>query len=142
MYAETMGILRNPQSAEDAAQDALVAAYEKLARLRKRERFGPWLLRIARRKAIDLVRNQAPTTCLDQAPPVLSTDPNPGMADLSRQVLDEVGRLPEAEKQAILLKYFRGASVKETAEITGRSVGTVTKQLSRAYAKLRDRLKE
>jgi DNA-directed RNA polymerase specialized sigma24 family protein len=40
-----------------------------------------------------------------------------------------------------MLRYFDGHSVQAVAQITGRPLGTVTKQLSRAHARLRARLK-
>ncbi|MHC4184765.1 MAG: RNA polymerase sigma factor [Planctomycetota bacterium] len=51
-------------------------------------------------------------------------------------------KLPESEKQVVMLRYFSGQSVREVAEMLGRSVGTVTKQLSRAHKRLRNTLKE
>ena len=61
-----------------------------------------------------------------------------GLLDEEKErLLAAVVRLRESEKQAVMLRYFDGYSVKEVAEITGRSVGTVTKQLSRAHRRLR-----
>ena len=57
-------------------------------------------------------------------------------------LLGAVAGLPESEKQVVMLRYFAGHTVKEAAEIVGRSVGTVTKQLSRARKRLRAMLKE
>jgi RNA polymerase sigma factor (sigma-70 family) len=46
-------------------------------------------------------------------------------------------KLPANEQQVVMLRYFSANSVKDVAEISGRSVGTVTKQLSRAHKRLR-----
>ncbi|MBN1805002.1 MAG: sigma-70 family RNA polymerase sigma factor [Sedimentisphaerales bacterium] len=51
-------------------------------------------------------------------------------------------KLPQQEKRAIMLHHFDRHSVRTIAEMTGRSVGTVTKQLSRAYTRLRKHLLE
>ena len=48
-----------------------------------------------------------------------------------------VSRLPDRERVLVGLRYFDGHSMAEIAEIAGRPVGTVTKQLSRAIARLR-----
>jgi len=57
-------------------------------------------------------------------------------------LLAAVMRLPERERQVVTLRYFDGHSVQAVAEITGRPLGTVTRQLSRAYARLWERLKD
>jgi DNA-directed RNA polymerase specialized sigma24 family protein len=57
-------------------------------------------------------------------------------------LLEAVMRLPDHERNAVLLCHFQGHSVRDAAALTGRTVGTVTKQLSRAYARLRAALKD
>jgi RNA polymerase sigma-70 factor (ECF subfamily) len=56
--------------------------------------------------------------------------------------LAAVVALPEAESQVVMLHYFDGHPVAAVAAILGRPVGTVTKQLSRAYARLRGMLED
>ena len=51
-----------------------------------------------------------------------------------------VSSLPEHERTVTVLRYFNGHSVIEIADLTGRPVGTITKQLSRALKRLRDKL--
>lgn len=133
--AVAMSMLRDRHLAQDAAQEAFVKAYEKLASLRRAGAFGPWLLKIARRCSLDIVgerRGQSlPEDDVFEAKPA-------GLLDEEKErLLAAVVRLRESEKQAVMLRYFDGYSVKEVAEITGRSVGTVTKQLSRAHRQLR-----
>jgi DNA-directed RNA polymerase specialized sigma24 family protein len=51
-------------------------------------------------------------------------------------------RLPAHERQTLLLHHFDGHPTPHVATLTGRTLGTITKQLSRAYARLREHLKE
>jgi len=53
------------------------------------------------------------------------------------RLLNLISRLPDHERVLIGLRFFDGQSVAEIAQITARPVGTVTKQLSRAIARLR-----
>jgi RNA polymerase sigma factor (sigma-70 family) len=138
VHGVTLGVLRDFHSAEDAAQDAFVEAYESLGSLRKSERFGSWLLRIARAKAIDRLRRRIPTEPLDPDAP--SSVPPP-LSDESGEILRSIENLPDREKQVVSLKHFGGLSAREIAETIGESTGTVTKRLSRAYARLRTALK-
>ena len=65
-----------------------------------------------------------------------------GQLDVDKQrLLAAVAGLPKAEKQVVMLRYFAGNSVRDVADIVGRNVGTVTKQLSRAHKHLRNILK-
>src|SRR5262245_2320879 len=50
------GVLRNREDAEDVAQEALAKAYQNFRKLRERDRFRAWLVRIAWRLAIDRQR--------------------------------------------------------------------------------------
>ena len=61
--------------------------------------------------------------------------------DEASELLEAVMDLREHERNVILLRHVDGHSVRAIATLTGRSVGTVTKQLSRAYARLRKKLK-
>ena len=53
------------------------------------------------------------------------------------EVFEAVDRLPERQRQMVLHRYCDGLSVSEIAAATGSPVGTVTKYLSRAHARLR-----
>ena len=134
--AAAVDVLGNYHSAADVSQDAFVTAYRKLNRLRRAEAFGPWLLKITRRCALDSVRRRPTETSLDTtiAAPAESRD---GQLDEDkRRLLTAVLKLPKSEKQVVMLRYFAGHSVKEVAEIVGRSLGTTTKQISRAHKRL------
>ena len=58
------------------------------------------------------------------------------------ELLKAVLRLSKSQRQVVMLRYFGEHSVKEVAEISERSVGTVTKQLSRAHKHLKRIMKE
>ena len=55
----------------------------------------------------------------------------------NQQLLSLIARLPERERILIGLRYFDGHSMAQIAAITTRPIGTATKQLSRAIARLR-----
>jgi len=136
--AVALDILGDYHSATDASQDAFVKAYEQLAGLRKPEAFGPWLTKITRRCALDSVRRK-PKEAQIKAKIAASMESFDGQLDEEKQrLLAAVVTLPKAENQVVMLRYFSGHSVKDVAEIAGRSVGTVTKQLSRAHKRLRN----
>jgi len=135
--AVALDVLGDYHSATDVSQDAFVKAYEELARLRKAEAFGPWLMKITRRCALDSVRRKPKETRLETKIAAAIENPDGQLAEDKQRLLAAVVKLPESEKQVVLLRYFGDNSVNDVAEVLGRSVGTVTKQLSRARGRLR-----
>jgi len=62
---------------------------------------------------------------------------NGELDEASRALLAAVDRLPEQERVVVMLNYFSGQPVSAIAQMTGRPIGTVTVQLTRARARLR-----
>ncbi len=130
--------LGDHHAAEDAAQEAFVVAYRKLPRLREGSLFGRWLLTIVRRQAQRIGRARRRDVPLDDAAHVAEPE-RAGLDHDAEFLLAALMELPERERQLLMLRHFGGRSVAEIAQIVGRPVGTVTKQLSRGHARLRER---
>jgi RNA polymerase sigma-70 factor (ECF subfamily) len=128
--------------AEDAAQEAFVKAYRQLPGLKKPELFGPWLMTIVGRCALDIAAKKRMTVPLDNIADMPAHQRNGRLDEEKQHLLRHVMQLGESERQVVFLRYFGGHTVSEIADITGRSVGTVTKQLSRAYRSLRNQIRE
>jgi RNA polymerase sigma-70 factor (ECF subfamily) len=154
VYNVAYRIMGEPQSAEDATQEAFISAYKALNRFRGGN-FKAWLLRIATNACYDELRRRKrrPQSSLDE----LTAD-NESWAFLSspghgpeaeQQVLELMGAiesclqtLPEDQRVAAVLGDIEGYNYQEIAEITRVSLGTVKSRLSRARAKLRDCLQD
>jgi RNA polymerase sigma-70 factor (ECF subfamily) len=138
-----LNVLHEYHLACDASQDAFVKAYQSLTDLRNHDAFGPWLMKITHRCALDAIRKKSRLAPLDITAVEAVFEKSDGQLDEDKQrVLAAVIKLPKAERQVIMLRYFSGHAVKDVSEIVNRSVGTVTKQLSRAHERLRKLLKE
>jgi RNA polymerase sigma-70 factor (ECF subfamily) len=140
--AAALHVLGHRHSAEDAAQEAFVRAWRQLPKLSKPDAFGPWLLKIVRRCALNMADRKQTEISLEAAGQLPAHQGNGQLDNDNRQLLQRVMRLGKAERQVILLRYFGGHTVRQVAAIAGRSVGTVTKQLSRAHQRLRSQIKE
>lgn len=134
------GRLGSRERAEEAAQETFVRAYFSLKKLKKPESFFAWLLGIAGHVAREEQRTQARHNPL---PPGQDVE-NPGAPEPGRHFVLEraVANLPEPYRETVLLRYYGGLNCTEVAERKGVAVSTVTKNLSRAYAKLRETMKE
>ena len=139
LMAHLAGQLGDKDRAEEAAQETLVRSYFNLAKLKKRASFFPWLLGISNRVVKEQQRKeQQQTEAINSmpqktAPPKVSHD-----YPLARTI----ARLPRAYRELILLRYYGDVSCKEIARQYQIPLGTVTKTLSRAYALLRDMLRQ
>jgi RNA polymerase sigma-70 factor (ECF subfamily) len=142
VIATAWSVLHDYHAAQDVAQDSFVIAYCRLATLRDPRTFGTWLLTLTRREALRRSRRQKVLVPIDSvAEPALTTTAaawDPG----SEELVDAVGRLPEHERIVVVFHYLDGHSVMEVAAMTGRPVGTVTKQISRGLNRLRRWLAE
>jgi RNA polymerase sigma-70 factor (ECF subfamily) len=130
-------ILRDEDAALDASQEAFIDAFENLDQLRSPATFGAWVLAIARRAAYRELRRRRRQGTVD-ALQLADLPSNNGPLHDALDVLDQVERLPESERQTVLLYYFDNQPVEQISQATGRSVGTVTKQLTRARRRLRE----
>lgn len=137
VIAIALNILGDRHLASDVSQEAFVKAYEHLARLRKPEAFGPWLMKIARRCAIRLACQRPGEIRLEPGIAQGIEDCDGRLDEGKQRLLSAIVKLPKAEKQVVMLRYFSGNTVNDVARILDRSVGTVTKQLSRARIRLR-----
>lgn len=145
-WATAWRVLRDEHAASDVAQDAFLQAFHRLHDLREPELFGVWLLRIARREAIKVARassrNRVKSIEDESEAPSDERGTGSGLSSDSEQILAALARLPEHERLVVSLHYLEGQSVIEIGAALGRPVGTVTKQLSRAIARLRGKLWE
>jgi RNA polymerase sigma-70 factor (ECF subfamily) len=140
--AAAMSIVKSSHSADDIAQDAFVRAWEQLPTLRNPKVFGPWLIKITRRSALDWLRRQQFLKYSDGLDQMVVHERNGQLDEKNQYLLEAIQKLPKAERQVIMLRYFGPHTVRDLADIVGRSVGTVTKQLSRAHKRLKSRLQE
>jgi len=156
LYGLAMGILRNPQDAEEVVQNALLSALENLEGFRGEAAFGTWIVRIATHAALKVLRKRRGlvTVSLEAAtePGEDGEIPHPeyiadwrgdpaGDAERSevREHLERaVGELTEGQRAVFLLRDVEGFSVRETAEALGISQSNVKVRLLRARLKLRE----
>lgn len=128
--------LRDYHATQDVTQETFLIAHKRLGELRNPSSLGFWLSKIARREARRSRNRMAITHPIDG---IDTPDDRSSVvvAPLDQRLLSAVAMLPEHERIVIVLRFLSGHSVGEVAAMTGRPVGTVTKQLSRAMGRLK-----
>jgi RNA polymerase sigma-70 factor (ECF subfamily) len=155
VYGLSIRLLRDPEEAADAAQEAFVRAFAALKSFDPAQPFVPWLLRIARNHCLDILRRRLP------ADRVLALDATPEGEDgqgRSRELPDEravrsddaletaqrnkvlgeaVEKLPFKYREVVTLFHVQQLSYQQIATVMGVPLGTVMTWLHRARAQLR-----
>lgn len=131
-----------PQDAADLTQEAFVAAWRDLPRLRRVERFETWLRRIVinRSRNVLRARRRRPTEPMDPGAhgELPSGDPDFRDAVHARHALDGAfDELTAEQRSAIVLHYGAGLSIREAAEAMGVAVGTAKSRLNAALRRMR-----
>lgn len=140
-------IVGNPHDADDAFQATFLVLARRARSIRVEGSLGPWLFGVATRVATRTrsddrrhrMRERSGLAGLDLA----GSDGH--LAEIERAevraaIAREVAGLPGRFQAAVLLCDLEGASCEEAARRLGWPVGTVKSRLSRARARLRDRL--
>lgn len=138
-------LLGDDHDALDAFQATFLVLARKGGSLWVRDSLGPWLHRVARRAAHrarrDRERRRAAERRAAEAAPPQSVAHDLGRDDLAAAVQEEVDRLPERYRVAVVLCELEGLTSAQAAATLGLPVGTVASRLSRGRDRLRDRLR-
>lgn len=130
--------------AEDAAQEALLAAYRDIARLKKPEQFAGWLAAICRNIATDMakVRTRAQARekhadAVDCSPVFDPSDQEDSIVAVVRKI---VRQLEPDMRDLVFLRYYNQFSYDQIARMLGISEEAVNGKLRRARARIRHEL--
>lgn len=132
--------------AEDAAQEAFLAAWRGLPRFRGDSRLSTWLYRLTTNAAIDWLRREKRHRGMDDVTELELPDDGPGPQDQAEQaeaqqaVRRALGQLSEEHRQVLLLRYMQELDYAEIAAALEISEGTVKSRISRAKMRLRELL--
>jgi RNA polymerase sigma-70 factor (ECF subfamily) len=147
MVALAYSVLGDRDSAEDAAQEVFATACRQLTSLRHSNKFGAWLAGICRNTARQMLRVKGKTTSFcdpakrepsDTRQPAENTDGQEHRRDAIRQA---VWRLPPAERELIVLRYYNGFSHAQLSRVLDISSSAVNGRLIRAKRKIAAYLK-
>jgi len=148
VYALILRVVRDTGIAEDLVQETFLRAWNRVHGFdAQKGSLGPWLLAVARNRAIDYLRSAVgrernaveyeetdhPALFCDMEKDILSSDK-------ARIVKSAIQKLSPNQRQVIELAYFEGLSQSEMAERMGQPLGTVKTWVRTALKNLRDEL--
>jgi RNA polymerase sigma-70 factor (ECF subfamily) len=151
LYNLCLRMLGSAAAAEDATQDAFIAAFRRLASFRGGS-FRAWLYRIAANTCYDELRRRRarPTLSLDATvaegglAEMAGQGPSPARQVERQETVAAIQRaldaLPPDQRLAVILCDVQGMDYAEISAVTGAPLGTVKSRIARARLRLRDLL--
>jgi RNA polymerase sigma-70 factor (ECF subfamily) len=141
LYRVAHLILRDPELANDAVQNALIAAWRDVRGLRDPERFDAWLRRLTVRACYRVAgtRRRRAVREVELGPmhDTSSVDDDQRLVAVRDQLDRAFKRLTTEERAVIVLHYYLDLPLAEAADVMGMPVGTMKSRLNRATQALR-----
>ena len=134
----------SPVDAEEAAQEAFIAAWKGLPRFRGDSRFSTWLYQLTTHAAIDLMRREKKyqnhtdiedTVLVDAAESPQETVEKQETVDMVQAAMQTLS--PKA-REILLLRYQAELGYEEIGAVLGLPSGTVKSRINRAKAQLKE----
>ena len=139
------GILRNREDAEDVTQEAFAKAYKSFSSLRDRDRFRSWVVKIAWRMALDMLRSRKRRIVREEVHAEIAdtSDLVTNMVDRHRaaEVWRAIDSLPEKMRIVVILANIEEHDTQEIASMLDVPEGTVKSRLFHARRQLKELLK-
>ena len=151
LFRLAVGMLRDPDDAEDAVQETFIKLAERPERFDGRASLGTWLYRVAYNEALQRLRRPdrqsgrrpVPLDALgERESDRLDADPEAAAAhgELRRELDDALGGLSESLRAAYLLRDVEGLSTAEAADALELSESALKVRLHRARQAVREAL--
>ena len=139
LFTAAFNIFQNQMDAEDAVQETFVQYYTSRKEFENEQHIRAWLLRVVINKAKNINRTfwKKNKCSLEDYMETLSSPDSQ-----SRDLFEEVMKLPDKYRIVIHLFYYEDYLVREIAEILKLSESNIKVRLSRGRALLKDSLKE
>jgi RNA polymerase sigma-70 factor (ECF subfamily) len=148
VFALAWSVLMNREDAMDAAQEVFIRLYKSLPSMSESDNLNAWLYRVCLNHCIDRKRRAKSSRIeltgddWDRLQGNERDEPEyrAYQSEVGRVIRAAVDRLPERQRMVFVLRHYRLLSINEIAQVLGCTTGAVKAHLSRATARLRDRL--
>jgi len=150
VYTLALKLLKNPEDAEEMAQDTFVKAFQKLDSYEGKSKFSTWLYSITYNACIsELRKRRIEFKSIDDTR--ITEQDEMKMHDYYREVRKEdqekylnlaLGKLPEDDQVLVTLYYYENQSMDEISMITGLTVSNIKVKIHRARKKMYELLHE
>ena len=159
VYNTVLAIVRNPEEAEDVAQEVFVQVFESIQTFGGEGKLTAWIYRIATTKALEAYRKRHARKRFAFFTSLFTSDQDDGFADRlhpadfvhpgvklenkerATVLFKAIDQLSDKQKIAFTLHHMEGLSYQEITDVMQTSLSAVESLLFRAKANLRKRLR-
>ena len=150
VFSLTSRMCRNSADAEEAAQEAFLAAWQALPAFRGDASFATWLYRLVSNACVDILRREGRHQAMagpslddeESSPEPPDKSPSPHAlaerAELRRQIEAGLAALPPEYRQVLILREIHQCTYDEIAQICSIDLGTVKSRINRGRKQLRN----
>jgi RNA polymerase sigma-70 factor (ECF subfamily) len=146
VYRLCCSVLRDPDQAQDAAQESLLRVWKALPKYDRRASLSTWIYTITRNRCLTAIERRRIQESLSDPAVELEVEGlqasaperDEDQAAILRGLVDE---LPERYRNALTLYYYEDRAVGEVAQMLGVPEGTIKTNLHRARALLLERIR-
>ena len=140
VYSAALRMVRDAHLAEDVTQSVFVALAQNARQLTNRAVLSGWLHRTTQNLAANAVRSDVRRRAREQEAAAMNElqEPDAVWEQVAPHLDDALGELSEADRDALLLRYFEDKSAHEIALTLGVSDDAAQKRVSRAVERLRE----
>jgi RNA polymerase sigma-70 factor (ECF subfamily) len=143
-YAVALSVTGKHEDAEDAAQESLLVALQRIEECREPERFAGWLMTIVRNRSRNLLRREGLRTTSEIPVGTAGSGPLPDQVLARNRLRGDLeaalAELSEVQREIVLLHDYEGWKHREIAERLDMPSGTVRSHLHFARKTLRKQL--
>ena len=138
IYRFCLAMVGNPQDAQDALQNTMVKVLRGLPGEEREIKLKPWLYRIARNEAVEILRRRRDSVELEpQQVPVAAVTDTAETRERLRTLLADLEQLPERQRAALVLRELSGLDFDQIGASFGTSAAVARQTLYEARLSLR-----
>jgi len=140
VYSAALRMVCHSDLAEDVTQCVFLALAKSADQLKDRPVLSGWLHRTAQNIAAQTVRSDVRRRAREQEAAAMNElhEPDAVWEQVAPRLDNALGELSEADRDALLLRYFEGKSAREMAQTLGTSEDAAQKRVSGAVERLRE----
>lgn len=143
-YRVARAVCRDEGRAQEAVQEAFMAIWRARAHYEDRRSVGPWLLTVARNRAIDVARRNQPHAMhrtaeerIESVAAAAIIDEQVVATERAQHLLGALAQLPDAQREVIILAFYAQLTHAEIADRLELPLGTVKGRIRLALGRLR-----
>ena len=129
----------SPSDAEDVLQDCWLRIHRARHTYRPSEPLLPWIFAVARHARLDAYRRRRRLGSRE-VPVARTPEPAGAVPAAGSGVMEMVNRLPDGQREVVVMLKVVGMSLEEVARATSSTVGAIKQKAHRAYSALRTML--